>query len=75
MADGLVPTQPAVELDWDTMDRLLQDLCDGHPGYSSALYRLQDANGVGEWLCKNCFVPRWIAAGRPPLRRLDGSVR
>lgn len=52
-------------LDWDTMPRLLQDLCDGHPGRSLELYRLELPNGVRQWLCKRCWVDAWIAAGRP----------
>ena len=47
-------------LDWEQIPRMLQELCDGHPGYSVELYRLGRS-----WFCKNCFVREWEAAGRP----------
>lgn len=44
--------------DWDTMPRLLQELCDGHPGYVIAAYAF-DGFGQREWLCKHCWIKRW----------------
>jgi hypothetical protein len=45
--------------DWDTMPRLLQELCDGHPGYVIAAYAF-DGFGHREWLCKHCWLKRWV---------------
>lgn len=44
--------------DWDNMPRLLQELCDGHPGYVVAAYAF-DVPGHREWLCKHCWGKRW----------------
>lgn len=52
-------------LDWDTLPRMLQELCDGHPGYSVEVYALDLPNGVRSWLCKGCYVRAWQAAGCP----------
>lgn len=56
---------------WDTLPRMLQELCDGHPGYMLELYRLDvpargEAQAYSVWLCQSCWVRRWSELGRPP---------
>lgn len=50
--------KPQAPPDWDNMPRLLQDLCDGHPGYMVTLYAF-DGFGYREWLCTHCWIKRW----------------
>lgn len=50
---------------WEATPRMLQELCDGHPGYSVEVYALDLPNGVRLWMCKSCWMRHWIAAGRP----------
>jgi len=47
---------------------MLQELCDGHPGFSVEVYALDLPNGVRLWMCKSCWVRAWIDAGRPAQR-------
>jgi hypothetical protein len=65
--------EPVLTLDWDQIDRLLQDLCEGHGRYMTELYRLDLPTGGWTWLCQSCYVTAWINAGRPPQRRLGAT--
>ena len=56
---------PTSVLDWDTLPRLLSELCEGHGRYMLELYRLDYPNGGRTWLCRGCYVTAWVAAGRP----------
>jgi hypothetical protein len=40
---------------WAGLPRLLQELCDGHPGFSVEVYAFDWANGVRSWYCKSCW--------------------
>ncbi len=63
---------PVLTADWDALPRLLSDLCDmGH--YREELFRLDYPAGGHTWLCRTCYVPAYITAGRPPQhhRRCD----
>jgi hypothetical protein len=43
-------------IDWDALPRLLSEQCDGHPGYSTAVYRLDHPGGGRSWLCQHCYI-------------------
>lgn len=49
--------------DWDSLPRLLQELCDGHPAICTEVYAY-DEDGRRSWLCKSCWM-RWKY---PPIR-------
>jgi hypothetical protein len=60
--------------DWDSLPRMLWELCDGCPKYMVEIYALDLPNGVRLWLCKSCWGDAWRAAGGPPqLNGRDGS--
>lgn len=41
---------------WEDTPRLLQELCEGHPGVMAEVYALDLPNGVRLWLCKSCWI-------------------
>lgn len=43
-------------IDWDGLPRLLQELCDGHPGFAQVVYRFDHPGGSPSWLCQPCFI-------------------
>lgn len=56
---------PVHTADWDRLPRLLSELCDmGH--YREEVFRLDLPGGNHTWLCRTCYVPRYIELGRPP---------
>jgi hypothetical protein len=40
---------------WDTLPRMLWELCDGHPERGCTLYACDYPNGVRQWYCKTCY--------------------
>jgi hypothetical protein len=44
--------------DWETLPRMLWDLCDGHPGTSVELYAF-DGWTYRQWYCKGCWIKFW----------------
>lgn len=56
--------------DWESMPRLLWDLCDGHPGRSVELYAF-DHGPCRLWLCKGCWASAWEAF-KAQSRSADG---
>jgi hypothetical protein len=52
--------------EWDSRPRMLQELCDGHPGIMVEIYAYDCPSGVRLWLCRGCWMRTWHADGKPP---------
>jgi hypothetical protein len=51
--------------DWDTLPRLLQELCGGCPNIRAEVYGYDLPNGHRLWLCKSCYLEE---TSPPPIR-------
>jgi hypothetical protein len=44
--------------DWETLPRLLQELCEGHPSIVVQVWAF-DGYGPRMWLCRHCWISAW----------------